>query len=301
MVFALMFPALNPVAFQVGPFTLAETILGPFSVRWYALAYIAGLLIGWFWASYLLSCKALWKNQEPIITKAQLEDLISWVALGVILGGRLGYVLFYKPAEYFANPAKIFQVWEGGMSFHGGFLGVMLALFSFSRVKKISFLSVSDLVAAVVPIGLFLGRIANFINAELYGRVTTMPWGVIFPDHTTFGGVTEPRHPSQLYEAFAEGIVLFIVLKWFILHRNAFFKRGRLTAIFLMGYGVARIICEAFREPDWFLGYWLTLGPSGVTQGMILSIPMILIGIWLWIFSSRPEIISLSSVKEGRK
>lgn len=267
---AIDFPQIDPVALEIGPIV----------IRWYALAYIAGLFGGLHYVSGLLKKyppQDINKSMEGFNSKT-LEDLFSYVALGVILGGRLGYVFFYKPSYYLSNPIEIFKVWEGGMSFHGGLLGVIIAILLFAYRNKLKPLIVGDYVCAAVPIGLFFGRIANFINAELYGRVTDVAWAVRFP---TYQGLTEPRHPSQLYEAATEGLLLFIVLHYALNYTKTLSYPGRATGIFLTGYALARIFSEFFREPDAFLGFILTAGGAGITQGMILSIPMLVTGIWL--------------------
>lgn len=269
---ALPFPAIDPVAVSIGPL----------AIRWYALAYIVGLLGGWFYARRLAARDALWGGlKRP--SAADIDDLIVWTALGVVLGGRLGYVLFYNLEEYLANPLEALAIWHGGMSFHGGFLGAALALLLFARARKLNGLAMLDLAAVVTPIGLFWGRIANFVNAELWGRpAPDFAYAVLFP-----GAGPLPRHPSQLYEAFAEGLVLLIVLALAV-RRFGFRRPGLLGGIFLLGYAVARIACEFFREPDPQLGFLFgrsveALG-GGVTMGMLLSLPMALIGaatIWL--------------------
>ena len=254
--YAIPFPAIDPVLVEIGPF----------AIRWYALAYIAGLLIGW---RYVL---ALSRKSPATMTERQVDDLLVWATLGVILGGRLGYVLFYRPGYYVMNPLEALALWEGGMAFHGGALGVMLAGWWFARRQGLDPLRVGDMVATAVPIGLGLGRVANFINGELYGRTTDVAWGMIFPH-----AGPEPRHPSQLYQAFLEGLVLFVIL--FILSRDQD-KRARpgyLGGVFLAGYAIARMIGEMFREPDAHLGF-LALG---ITMGQLLSLPMLAVGIWL--------------------
>jgi len=264
------FPDIDPVLIEIGPF----------AIRWYALAYIAGLVLGWRYVLHLISTERLWQDKPPI-NRAGVDDMLLWVALGVILGGRIGYVLFYNPGHYAAHPVEIFYVWQGGMSFHGGAAGVLVATYLFSRTRNIAFASLMDVTAAAATIGLFFGRIANFINSELWGRVTDMPWGVIFPN-----GGPLPRHPSQLYEAFLEGIVLFILL-WLLTHRfTALKKPGVITGAFICGYGVARIFVEFFREPDAQIGY---LAGNWLTMGMVLSAPMAIIGAGLvWHFARQP-------------
>ena len=257
------------------PYPVIDPVLlafGPLVIRWYALAYIAGLLIGWRYC--------LWIAARPpqIVSRTQVDDFLTWATLGVILGGRAGYVLFYKPGYYLENPGEIVALWHGGMSFHGGALGVLAALFLFCRQRKISFLGFADIIACAVPIGLFFGRLANFINGELWGRVTDVPWAMVFPT-----GGPEPRHPSQLYEAGLEGVVLFLIL--FALLRCGARKRpGTLVGTFLLGYGVARITAEFFRQPDANLGFlW-----GGATMGQLLSLPLLVIGAWL-IWRARTE------------
>ena len=266
MLFALPFPAIDPVALD----------LGFFQVRWYALAYIVGLLLAW---RYLLGLVEL---PPPTMSRKDADDILVWMAFGVILGGRLGYVLFYKPEYYLSRPAEILQVWHGGMAFHGGLLGVTIAGLWFCRQRGLSPLRVGDMVACVAPIGLLLGRLANFVNGELYGRVTDAAVGMVFP-----GGGPLPRHPSQLYEALLEGVVLLIVMAVLVRRESIRRRPGQLLGIFLIGYGLARTFVEFFREPDAHLGF--ILGP--VTMGQILSVPMILIGVGIvvWV-RSRPAL-----------
>jgi phosphatidylglycerol---prolipoprotein diacylglyceryl transferase len=258
----LEFPNFDPVLIQIGPI----------AIRWYALAYVAGILLGWRYAVLLARNTRLWGPSGPPATAEQLDDLVLWVTLGIILGGRIGYVLFYATDLIWRDPLEILMVWHGGMSFHGGFLGVAIALVGFARYHKMPFFSLTDLVAPVVPIGLFFGRIANFINGELWGRPTDAPWGVIFP-----GAGPLPRHPSQLYEALLEGLVLF-ALMGLATHKAGWLeKRGAVTGIFLAGYGFFRVCLEMVREPDSFLPQY----PLGLTMGMMLSLPMLLVGLWL--------------------
>ncbi|MBC8267217.1 MAG: prolipoprotein diacylglyceryl transferase [Rhodospirillaceae bacterium] len=256
MTFALPFPAIDPVLFQFGPIV----------IRWYALAYIFGLLLGW---RYL---RALSRRQVGIATDDNIDDFLTWATFGVILGGRLGYILFYRPDLIVDNPLAILRVWEGGMSFHGGLIGVALATLWFVRKRGINLIKFSDLVACVAPIGLFFGRIANFINGELIGRVTDVPWAIVFPR-----GGPEPRHPSQLYEAFFEGLVLFVVL--YVLSRQEWVRRrpGILSGVFLVGYMLARSFVEFFRQPDAHIGFL----SAGTTMGQWLSAPMAALGLFL--------------------
>ena len=258
MLLALPFPAIDPVAIAIGPL----------AIRWYALAYVVGLLGGWYYARRLAANASLWGDlRRP--TLADTDDLIVWVALGVVLGGRIGYVLFYNFHVYLAQPSEMFAVWRGGMSFHGGFLGSILAILLFARRRNLSGLAMLDLAAVVVPIGLFFGRIANFVNGELWGRpAPDFPYAFVFPN-----GGPVPRHPSQLYEAFGEGLVLFVLLALAV-RRFGFRRPGLLGGMFVLGYAVARIVCEFFREPDAQLGYLF----GGVTMGMLLSVPMALVG-----------------------
>lgn len=261
---AIAFPAFDPVIVDIGGF----------QIRWYAVAYIAGIFLGYVYVLRLVRTERIWPDNKPSVTTTFIDDLLLWTALGIILGGRLGYVLFYNFDYFLENPSEILAIWQGGMSFHGGFAGVILAILVYSRLKGAPILSVGDLVAAGTPFGLLFGRIANFINGELYGRVTEVPWGFIFPD-----GGPLPRHPSQLYEALLEGIVLFLILR-LATHRFAALSRpGTVIALFFIFYGVFRTAVEFVRMPDAHIGF-LT---GGLTMGMVLSIPMIPIGLaFLW-------------------
>ncbi|MCK1513536.1 prolipoprotein diacylglyceryl transferase [Bradyrhizobium sp. 190] len=255
----ITFPVFDPVAFSIGWFV----------IRWYALAYIGGIVLGWIYARSLVKKQRLWGGPVPI-TLVQLDDFILWVTIGIIVGGRTGYVLFYNPAFFIQHPAEIFQLWNGGMSFHGGFLGCVAAVMLFARKNDISILSLGDITTAVGPIGLFLGRLANFINSELWGRTAdaSVPWAMVFPN-----GGPDPRHPSQLYEAGLEGIVLFAILAVMI-RMGALKRPGLILGSFIAIYGLARITGEFFREPDPQLGFlW-----GGLTMGMLLSVPMIIAG-----------------------
>src|ERR1700759_3637039 len=254
------YPEIDPVLVQ----------LGPFAIRWYALAYIAGLVIGW------QIMRRVCQQPPRLLTPAKIDDFLLWAALGVILGGRLGYVLFYKPAFFLANPLSILTLWEGGMSFHGGLLGVVVAILAFARRNKVDPFMLSDLVALVVPIGLFFGRLANFINGELWGRVTDVPWAMIFPR-----GGPLPRHPSQLYEAALEGILLFIIVQIALGVFRAQNRPGLISGIFFLGYGTFRFISEFYREPDAPF-----LGP--VSMGMALSIPVWLGAAMLLVIAFKP-------------
>jgi phosphatidylglycerol:prolipoprotein diacylglycerol transferase len=257
----LTYPHIDPVLLQIGPF----------AIRWYALAYLTGVLSGWW-----LLAKMNMRVEPPILSKQAYDDIMAYAILGIILGGRLGYVLFYKPEHYFTHPLEIVMVWQGGMSFHGGLLGMITAMVIFSRKYKCAFLSLMDMLAVAAPIGLCLGRLANFINGELFGRITDSPLGMVFPTGGPF-----PRHPSQLYEASLEGIVLFIILVTIAFTTRALEKRGLLSGLFLIGYCAARSISEMFREPDSFIGYL----PGGFTMGQLLSAPMLIIGAYLIIRS----------------
>ncbi len=252
----IAFPAIDPVAIAIGPFAL----------RWYALAYIAGILLAWWLARRAAA-------MPPVAaTREQVGDAVTWATLGIILGGRLGYVLFYRPGHYVTAPWEALYLWQGGMSFHGGMLGVILALWWFCRRQGMDPLRFGDRVAPAVPVGLFLGRLANFANGELWGRVSDVPWAMVFP-----GAGPAPRHPSQLYQAFLEGVVLLVALQVLLRVKAVREKRGALTGAFLAGYGLARLVGEAFREPDAHLGFlW-----GGLTMGMLLSLPMLLAGAWL--------------------
>lgn len=258
---ALQFPNVDPVAFAIGPLEF----------RWYALSYVAGLLFAAWYMKRLVSTPRLWGANAPTLTVPQVDDFFIWFLAGVILGGRLGYVLFYKPLDYLHDPLSILRTWEGGMSFHGGFLGVVIACYFYGRRHGQTLDKMLDLGAAATPVGLGLARVANFVNAELYGRPTEMPWGVVFP------GESFARHPSQLYEALLEGLVLFVAVRIATHHFGALKHPGRAAGIFALGYGLFRIFVEFFRLPDAFIGY--IAGP--VTMGMIYSAPLVAVGIWL--------------------
>ncbi len=266
--FAVAFPVFDPVAVAIGPF----------AIRWYALAYIAGIVIGWLYARMLLQRQRLWGGPSPISLEA-FDDFILWITIGIILGGRTGYVLFYNLDFFIRHPAEIFELWKGGMSFHGGFMGCVLAVVLFGWKRKVPILSLGDITCAVGPIGLFLGRIANFINGELWGRPAdaSVPWAMVFPNAGPL-----PRHPSQLYEAGLEGIGLFVILALMI-RAGALKRPGLIIGAFLTFYGLARITGEFFREPDPQLGFlW-----GGLTMGMLLSVPMVIVGIVVMITTWR--------------
>jgi phosphatidylglycerol:prolipoprotein diacylglycerol transferase len=283
--YAIPFPPLSPEIFAIdlGGFT--------FALRWYALAYLAGFLVGWWLILRTLRRPALWPGGTAPMAPAAVESLLAWIILGVILGGRLGFVLFYQPGYYLANPGEILRVWEGGMSFHGGLLGAAVAGFVFARRNGIAPSAIADSMAMVVPVGLGLGRLANFINAELWGRPTEMPWGVLFPGA---GAICPPdwtgpcvRHPTQLYEAALEGLLLGLVVWFLVTRRDALRFPWAITGTFMAVYGGARTLVEVWREPDpQFLavhpkGHVVSLGEVGLTMGQVLSLPMLLAGLAL--------------------
>ena len=255
MFLAIPFPAIDPELIRIGPV----------AIRWYALAYIVGIVVGWQWMKRLVGLS------PAVATKEQVDDFVTWAVLGVILGGRFGYVLFYNFADYLSAPWEIFAVWHGGMSFHGGAAGVILALLLYCRSQKISILGFGDRLCSIVPVGLLFGRIANFINGELWGRVTDVPWAMVFPT-----GGPEPRHPSQLYQAAMEGLILLVILQILIRIPSIRARFGFVSGAFLAGYGIARIIGEFFRQPDAQLGFLF----GGVTMGQLLSVPMVLVGLF---------------------
>jgi phosphatidylglycerol---prolipoprotein diacylglyceryl transferase len=264
------FPVFDPIAIQIGWF----------AIRWYALAYIGGIVLGWIYARSLLKSEQPWGGPAPI-SLLQLDDFILWVTIGIILGGRTGYVLVYNLPFFLAHPLEIFELWKGGMSFHGGFIGCVIAVMWFARRNGISILSLGDITTAVGPIGLFLGRIANFINSELWGRAADpdLPWAMIFPN-----GGPLPRHPSQLYEAGLEGLLLFTILA-IMIRLGALRRPGLILGSFIALYGLARIAAEFFREPDPQLGFlW-----RGLTMGMLLSVPMVIVGAVLIVWVLRRE------------
>ncbi|WP_299402815.1 prolipoprotein diacylglyceryl transferase [uncultured Roseobacter sp.] len=282
----LPFPDISPEIFSISIFGFE------LALRWYALAYIVGILIGWRLVVRAVRTQRLWEDNSPVMTAQQIEDLLTWVIIGVILGGRLGYVAFYQPAYYLQHPGEILAVWQGGMAFHGGLLGVILAGLIYTWRHSIPRLSAADIMALGVPPGLLLGRIANFINAELWGRPTDLPWGVAFPTEAAqycpdVVGICA-RHPSQLYEAALEGLLLGAVLIWLVWRSGALKTPGLVAGVFFAGYGMARFAVEFVRQPDaqfitdgnplglaWHIGGW------GLTMGQILSLPMIMLGIWL--------------------
>ncbi len=271
----MSFPSIGPVAFEIGPLV----------IRWYSLAYITGLVLGWRYCIWLLRFLP-----ASALGRRAIDDFFVWATLGIIIGGRLGYVLFYQPTYFVTDPFAILQIWKGGMSFHGGVLGVIAAIALFSRLRGISFLGIADLITAAVPIGLLFGRIANFFNGELWGRPTKLPWGVVFP-----GAGPEPRHPSQLYEAALEGLILFALLLALILGWRALLRPGLVSGAFLAGYGLARMAVETVREPDTFIGFlaW------GTTWGQWLSVPMVLAGAGLIFAALRRQEAQSHGVQTG--
>jgi len=253
---------------------------GLFQIRWYSIAYILGIIIGWVYANKIINTTS--RNQynfEPIKTSA-FDNLIIYLVLGIILGGRLGYVFFYNFEYYSQNFLEIFKIWQGGMSFHGGLLGVIIAIYIFSKNKKTDFFKFTDIVSCVAPIGIFLGRIANFINGELYGKISTVPWAVIFPN-----GGNISRHPSQIYEAILEGVVLFILINYFALKKNLLLKTGYISGLFLILYSILRIFSENFREPDMHLGYFFNY----FSMGVMLSSITFLVGCFIIFFIKNNE------------
>ena len=273
----MTFPQIDPVLVHIGPI----------AVRWYALAYVAGIMLGWRYCVGLVRNGRLWRGAAPTATPAQIDDFMLWVTLGIILGGRVGYILFYMiPQDGPAlakDPLAALRIWEGGMSFHGGLIGVTLAIIGFARANRIDIVRLADLTAPCVPFGLFFVRLANFVNGELWGRPTTLPWGMVFPH-----AGPEPRHPSQLYEAGLEGLVIFAVLRWATHGRKLLPRQGACTGLFLVLYGVARISLENVREPD----RGMPAFPFGLTMGMILSVPLLLGGLGLLWWSRRAQALA---------
>jgi len=280
----LSYPDIAPEIFTVSLFGF------DFALRWYALAYIAALLLGWRLVVRLVKTPRLWPDGQAPMKPAQVEDLLTWIILGVILGGRLGFILFYKPGYYLSHPLEIPIIWHGGMSFHGGAIGVMVALILFTRKNKIALLSAADALTLATPPGLFLGRIANFINAELWGRPTNVPWAMVFP--TDPSGL--PRHPSQLYEAGLEGLLLGAVLLWLAYRRGWLRRPGMIAGAFFTGYGLARMFVELFRQADaQFItaanpaGWIVHAGGIGLSMGQLLSLPMVALGLTLIVIGWR--------------
>ena len=246
--------------------------IGPLSIKWYGLAYVAGILLGWFYARKIVTTPRLWRNGEPAMKLIDIDDFVFWAAIGIVLGGRLGYVLVYNLPATLADPLSVFRVWDGGMSFHGGFAGTVLAMILFARNRSIAVWSLFDVVAAVCVTGLFFGRIANFINGELWGKVSFLPWAVIFPRQEF------PRHPSQLYEAGLEGLLTGLILAYLIFAKGKLKSPGFIAGAFVALYALSRITVEFVREPDIQIGY--LLNTNWLTMGMVLSIPMLLLGLW---------------------
>ena len=282
----ISFPDISPEIFSISIFGF------DLALRWYALAYIVGIVVGWRLVVMTVKSARLWPNKTPVMTPAQIEDMLTWIILGVLLGGRIGYVLFYQPDIYLQNPLAILAIWEGGMAFHGGLLGVIVAAWIYTGRQNINRLSAADAIALGVPPGLLLGRLANFINAELWGRPTDLPWAVAFPGYAAqdcpgvIGLCT--RHPSQLYEALLEGLVLLCLLLWLVWRRDGYKRPGLLSGTFFAGYGLARFVVEFVRQPDaQFISENNPLGLAwhvtgyGLTMGQLLSLPMIVLGLWL--------------------
>jgi phosphatidylglycerol:prolipoprotein diacylglycerol transferase len=266
---ALPFPNIDPVALQIGPV----------AIKWYGLAYLAGLLLGWLYIRRLLSEPRLWAADKPPFDVAKVDDLLLYITAGVVLGGRLGFVIFYEPSYYLSNPQDIIAVWKGGMAFHGALVGCIIAIWVFAHRNNVNPWSTGDLVTAAVPIGLFFGRIANFVNGELFGRPTSLPWGMVFPEAALHYPEIEPtpRHPSQLYEAVLEGLVLFLVLRLLTHYFGALKRPGLVSGVFLAGYALARSTAELFREPHF--AHAFNIGP--LTPGIVYSIPMLLLGLFI--------------------
>ncbi len=301
MLASIPFPDISPVLFALNipqwHFTIGgnDFSLGGFelAIRWYALAYIAGIFIAGWLMRLTIRRPALWPEGEAAFSEKNLDDLITWLIIGIIVGGRLGYVLFYKPLYYLEDPVATLRIYDGGMSFHGGFLGVVVAGILFCRKYQIPMLRAADVMAVSAPAGLLFGRLANFINAELWGRETSLPWGVIFPGYDaqtcsdTVMGLCA-RHPSQLYEALGEGLILGVALLYLLFRTKALHHTGLLTGLFISGYGLTRFLVEMVRQPDPHfqmlqnpIGYALQLGSWGLTMGQILSLPMLMVGLWL--------------------
>lgn len=259
----MAFPDIDPVIFSIGPL----------QIRWYGLAYVTGILLGWRYARRLVENGRLWPEGGSRISALDMDDFLIWATVGIVAGGRIGYILFYDFAAVAANPLRALEIWNGGMSFHGGLLGTLVAMMLFARKRAIPLFNLFDVVCAVVPVGLFFGRLANFINAELWGKLTDVPWAFVFP-----GGGPFPRHPTQLYEAGLEGLLLLGVLAWLIYRRQALKLPGLISGVFVAGYALSRILVEFYREPDVQVGY---LAGGWLTMGMVLSLPMLAVGIWV--------------------
>ncbi len=267
---ALPFPTIDPVIFSIGPL----------AIHWYGVAYVVGILLGWWFAKRVVTSPKLWPDGKSPISAIELDDFLTWAVIGIIAGGRLGYVIFYNFSYYLSNPLLIPAVWDGGMSFHGGALGLLVAMLLFARRRGFSVFSLFDVVTIASCFGLFFGRIANFINSELWGRTTDVSWAFVFPN-----GGPVPRHPSQLYEAGLEGLALFCILTLLIFKLLKLHTPGFVAGMWVLGYGVSRIIVEFFRQPDEHIGY---LADGWLTMGMVLSVPMLAIGLWgMWSSKSR--------------
>jgi phosphatidylglycerol:prolipoprotein diacylglycerol transferase len=277
------FPNIDPVLLTIGPL----------AIHWYGIGYIVGILFAWWYARRLASNPTLWPGGTLPMKPDDIDDFVVWAAIGVVLGGRTGYILFYDLPRYLANPLDVFAVWQGGMSFHGGLLGVLLAMILFSRSRGIRTWTLFDIVCAGVPVGLGLVRLANFINSELWGKLTSVPWAIEFPNGGPF-----PRHPTQIYEALLEGLVLFSVLRFLTHSRLRLATPGFVAGAFVCGYGLARIFVEFFREPDKQLGY--LLGTDWLTMGMVLSTPMVLIGLWAMATAKRAPAPVASRLADDR-
>jgi len=254
--------------------------LGLFQIRWYSIAYILGIIIGWVYATKLIKLTTINKYNFEQIKTSQFDDLVIYLIIGIILGGRLGYVIFYNFEYYSQNFFEIFKLWRGGMSFHGGLLGVIISIIFFSKKTKTNFFKFADIVSCVAPIGLFLGRVANFINGELYGKISTLPWAIIFPN-----GGSVARHPSQIYEAILEGIILFILINYLALKKQLLFKAGYISGLFLVSYSILRIFSEIFREPDLHLGLFFNY----FSLGTVLSIVTLVAGLIIIMSAKKNE------------
>jgi len=253
---------MNPVAFAIGPV----------SIKWYGISYVVSILLGWFYARRIVSTPRLWQNEKPAMTLTDIDDFVFWAAIGIVLGGRIGYILFYDFANIIASPIRALEIWNGGMSFHGGITGTTIAMILFAKKRGLSVWSLFDVIATVCVTGLFLVRIANFINGELWGSVTNLPWAVVFPGQEPFA-----RHPSQLYEAGLEGLLTGLILAWLVFSRSGLKTPGMVAGVFVSLYALSRISVEFVRQPDAQLGYLLG---GWLTMGMLLSIPMLLLGLW---------------------
>ncbi len=271
---AIPFPGIDPVAIA----------LGPVRIRWYGLAYLTGLVLGWLYMRRLLRAPDLWRDGVPPMRPEQADDFLLWATLGTVIGGRLGFILLYEPSLFLHDPARIFAVWQGGMAFHGGLIGVTTAIVLFARVNRVPLLSLGDLAAAAVPFGLFFGRLANFINGEVYGRLTSMPWGVEFPARVLDAGdVFGPRHPTQIYEAFLEGLLMFLIIRYFTHSRHTLREPGFTAGLFLFCYAMARIGVEFFKQWD----YQQFFTTAYFSEGMVYSLPMLICGAFLMVRTVR--------------